>query len=251
MNYNQWKEYTASNTAFNQAIFNAYELATNEDKAAIALALPDLFPTKYSVQDIRDEKVPFDKDEILERYNDINLNYEWWEDIYNDLAEVIKEIDGTQINQDKIFFSIGNNYYLSFEYILTKDDLPNFFKYGFSEDVTTGELKELYKKWHDIYKEVPQRVKDLDFSCWAQIKHAGRQESIETYIESGLVEGRHSNLIEYTETLSELCETIISDIKDYFYQRIVKQYEYNASEDAIFETLEADGVFFDSEGNAL
>lgn len=151
------------------------------------------------------------QDKVLQNLADINVNYEWWNGVYDDAKSIGIKITG---------FDIDRGSYCNGEFLLAANEVAaNIFR-------DHGENCETYKTATDFMAE------------WEPVFANYMDESSPDY-ESYESENK------LQEIESEFLRSLLEDY------RIILQheYEYLASEPAIIETIEINQYEFDENGN--
>jgi hypothetical protein len=150
------------------------------------------------------------KQKAIERFSDINVNFEWWENTYEDAANIGLKIKG---------FDIDRGSYVKGEFTLAANEV--------AQNILNehGETCETYKTAQNFMND------------WQTVLANYMDETHEDYESS---ESEESLLEIEEEFLRSLCE-------DY---RIILQneYEYQTSEAAIIEGIEANEYDFTEDG---
>lgn len=151
------------------------------------------------------------KEKAIEKCHSINVDFEWWENVYEDAENIGLKISG---------FDIGWGGYVKGNFLLSACEV--------SQSILNnhGETTETYKTAEDF------------LGTWQPVFDDYMDESSENY-ESREYEDKMLDI--EAEFLRSLCE-------DY---RIMlqREYEYLTSAEAIVETFKANEYEFDEEGN--
>ena len=151
------------------------------------------------------------KQKAIEKFSDINVDYNWWKWTYEDAERIGLKITG---------FDIDRGGYCDGEFTLTASEVAqNVLNQHFETCGTCNTAKEFMKDWQPVFSNY-------------------MDETHEDY-ESGESEDK---LMELEEDFKKsLCE-------DY---RIIlqREYEYLTSEAAIIDTIEANGYEFTEDGD--
>ena len=182
------------------------------------------------------------KEKVLNKYGDINVNYDWHEFMVDDLAQQIKEKLNLDIESKDILFEMfsrSNRIYIESKKVISA-------------------LSQKYSKL--INFELPDK-----FGLFCNYLGGG--------ISSGLYESEYRE--EYIELVSEyndsedidrefeivennrISESIINDLNvlqgllKTFYNNLYEEHNYLTSEDAIKDTLEANEYMFKENGSVV
>lgn len=184
----------------------------------------------YKFSELSDEA----KQKAIEKFSDINVDYEWWNFVYEDFTEKAKNAG---FDVSKIYFSgfwsQGDG--AMFEYSLNGEKLV--FDY-----IDSLSLSPLRKKWLKNW---------IDYS--GSGKHSGHyyhQNCCNHSIEfcAGVSWSVAINVNNWIDSFAEGFEDYVVDIyKDLcrdLYKSLEKEYEYLTSEEAIIETIECNEYDF-------
>tara|TARA_R110001632_G_scaffold70752_1_gene164621 strand:- start:11022 stop:11612 length:591 start_codon:yes stop_codon:yes gene_type:complete len=173
------------------------------------------------------------KETAIEKNYDINTDYEWHEFIYED-AKTIGELMG--INIDRIYFSgfasQGDGACFEGSYSYEK---------GSVKSVTEHAPKD--QELHRIAQELQQLQQKHFYGLTAHVKQSGH------YCHANCTQINVDS--EYTPTNEDFEDEIQELLKDYMnwiYSQLEKEYDYQTSEEAIKETIEANEYEFTEDG---
>lgn len=184
----------------------------------------------YSFEDLKTNEEL--KEKVLQKYYDINVDYDWYDFIYED-AKTIGDIMGIKI--DNIYFSgfssQGDGACFDGYYSYKKNSVKELIAYAPLDKellrIATG-LKDIQKKHF--------------YNLSATIKHSGH------YYNSGCTEiNVQTDKTDYYDCYE--LEDLLRSFMDWIYTQLDKNYEFYTSEEAILETLEVNEYEFDSKGN--
>lgn len=161
----------------------------------------------YSYDELSEEA----KKQVLESLSDINIDYDWWEYVYEDAENSGLKITG---------FDIGRGSYVEGELNTYIEASINAILTNHGEKTPTFKLAQLYS----------EEIKKLD-------KQFKNREEDEDEGEAHVNETFELNR-RYQE---ELCEEYLSMLK--------KEYEYRTSIEAIEETIQANDYSFTKDGS--
>jgi hypothetical protein len=169
------------------------------------------------------------KEKAIEQFQDINVNYEWYEDdcIYNEIANDY----GLEINMDEINFDLDRENYAAFE-TYTHGSKKNYVKGIYIDD-----YQKFFKKAGLNTKL--KRVKEAIGNIWIDHNHFAGGE-IRNYV--------NSDYTELTEADLEDLETCLEKFTDKILDVLKQQYEYLTSSEAIIETIETNEYQFLEDG---
>lgn len=188
------------------------------------------------------QETVYSLDEVLEKAIkknwDINVDYEWWDCIYDD-AKTIFELIGFSFHDEKQpfyfsgFYSQGDGACIARAY------------YSYAK----GALKAVVdyvpqdRDLHQIVKALQDLQRKSFYTGTASINHSGhyyheRSMTIDSECEKGSFDES-----DFSELVSNLC--------NWLYKQLENEHDYLTSEEAILETLQANEYEFDGEGNIL
>lgn len=173
------------------------------------------------------------KKKVLREFCDINVNYGWWESIYNDAENVDIKIDSFDIDR-------GNSISGSF------DDLETvcnkiIIEHGESTETAILALEYLYKfivlnarldRAVDVMDEIDRRYDDLNPEKADRVYDTA----------DGIIE-------DCEDTIQDLAEEFEREILECYLTILRKEYEYLTSEDVIIETIQANEYEFTEDGS--
>lgn len=176
----------------------------------------------------------------LEKYYNINTDYEWWDGIEEYFIETAKE-KGFEV--DKIYFS---GFYSQGDGAMFEGKINN----NIIEHIKPAYRNENYKR---DFNRVLKLIKNENINIFGYFKHSGHYYHSKCYIDSLEYEfpENYNNLsnIEY------ILEDIFAEVRDFYedlcnelYRNLDKEYEYLTSEEAIIETFEINDYEFHENG---
>jgi len=158
------------------------------------------------------------KEKALENLNDINVNYDWWDCLYEDADNIGLKI--TSFDLDRNRHATGN---------FTRDVL------GVAENIIRehGDTCETYKTAEAFLAEhATPYAEYLD-------------ETSEHYLDEP---SEHYESKNKEDELIEIENDFLKDILEDYSVMLQKTYEYLCSDEAIIETIEANGYEFTEDG---
>lgn len=169
----------------------------------------DTVKTKvYQFSELIDEA----KETAFEKLYDINVDYEWWDSIYDDAENI-----GIKITE----FDIDRGSYCRGDFILDAEDVANKIIENHGKSCETWNTANEFIAVFEQGKKDHESANDYD-------------PDYELFIESGY----------YEEIIVEFRLSILED-----YRIILqKQFEYLTSEEAIIDTIEANEYEFTADG---
>jgi hypothetical protein len=158
------------------------------------------------------------KAKAIENLYDINVDYEWWDSVYYDAAQI-----GLKINS----FDIDRAAYVKGEFTETATEVAELITRNH------GQPCETYKTAKLFLNEVKPLIELRD-------NFADNDETTEE---------EYQNFDNNTERIEELEEDFLKSICEDYRIILTKEYAYLTSEEAIIETIEANDYEFDENGN--
>ena len=182
------------------------------------------------------------KEKVLNKFSDINVNYDWWEFEVDDLAAHIKEKLNLEFESKDILFEMfsrRNSVYIK------------------SKEVISA-LSQKYSKLNNF--ELPDK-----FGLFCNYLGGGissglhKSEYREEYIELGSEYNDSEDIDREFEIVenNRISESIINDLNGLqellrtFYNNLYEEYNHLTSEEAIKDTLEANGYMFKENGSVV
>jgi len=161
----------------------------------------------YKFEELSEET----QQKVLEKLWDLNVDYDWWQYIYEDAERIGLKING---------FDIDRGNYCNGEFILNTCEVA---QNVFNEH---GEKCDTYKTASNFMEN------------WQPVFNDYMNESSEHY------ESEESE-----DTLSRLDDEFLKDILEDYLKMLRGEYEYLTEEKQIIEIIKANDYEFDSEGN--
>jgi hypothetical protein len=173
------------------------------------------------------------QEKVLQEFSGINVNYEWWEFIYDDAKNVGVEIDGFDIGRgnrisgsiddletvcNKIIIEHGESTETA---ILALEYLDKFIVLNARLDRAVDVMDEIDRRYEDLNPEKADRVYDTA---------------------DGIIE-------DCEDTIQDLAEEFEREILECYLTILRKEYEYLTSEEAIIETIQANEYEFTEDGS--
>lgn len=182
------------------------------------------------------------KEKVINKFQDINVNYDWWEFIIDNLTEEIKEKLNIDIDTKDIQFEMlsrDNNIHiesktlisaLSQKYPKLLDfDIPekfglfcNYLGGGLCSSLNESEYKEEYIELEEEFNESEEIDKEVEIVQNKKIK----------------------------ESIMDNLRVLHNILKDY-YNKLYEEYNYAVSEEAIVESLNVNEMMFKENGEVV
>jgi hypothetical protein len=160
-----------------------------------------------------DELTEEQKEKAVENLCDINVDYEWWQFVYEDAAQIGLKITG---------FDIDRGSFCEGEFLLSASEIAQNILNEHGETCETYQTaKSFMEEWQPVYNDY------LD-------------ESSPNY-ESG----------ESEDKLQELEKEFKKSLLEDYRIMLSKEFDYQTSEEAIIETIQANDYEFDENGNLI
>ena len=173
------------------------------------------------------------QEKAIEKLQDINTDYDWWDFVYEDAKECGKQFG---VSIDKIYFSgfwsQGDGACFEGSYSFEKDGL---------EKIKSHAPKD--EKLHRIAGELQKIQSANGNTVTATVKHSGH------YYHSRCTDIDVFSNDEYaTKEVQESVTELLRDLMNWIYSQLEKEYEYQTSDEAIKETIEANDYDFTDDG---
>jgi hypothetical protein len=172
------------------------------------------------------------KDELIEKYRDVNVDYEWWQGTYENFIEDMEKI-GLCVDADDISFE-------------------GFYHQGSHAriDCTSGrhiflfmEHHKLDKPYNAIYKLAIEggvrlhkkgRSVDIDIESWEFYDACG-DEDMNSYYKLEYQEEVERTYAKFEDDITEILENYEDDL----YRQLRDEYEWLSSDEAVWEAIVA------------
>jgi len=188
------------------------------------------------------------KEKALSALYDVNAFDDWYEFIYDDFISIVKTI-GIEVNKKQIhfsgFYSQGDG--SAFNASL---DIADLIK-GITDQLWRGyaPLVELSLSPPDVDKRVLNLIKNTVLDCTGEIKQQSRGYYIKAYLTTYFPNNHdYSNISNELDKLETWLEETAETLNRYLYKSLREEYEYQTSEKAIIETIEANEYSFTADG---
>lgn len=198
--------------------------------------------TETNVYDINDVKSnPELLSKVLEKYIDINVEYDWWDDYYANREE---SNNGFNITRRYFsgFYSQGDG--AMFEYDGISSDLKDEF-------INSLDLSPMRKEW--LRNNVFVSGKGNHVGYYYHEKSCSHY--IYWEVDNGDITYRGENMQNFIESFSYKFEEFVidkyEDMCSNLYSCLRETYDYLTSDEAILETLECNGYEFDINGSII
>lgn len=203
------------------------------------------------------------QERLIEKYRDINVDYYgWWESVYQDFVRTA-ELFGIDVEEDNVqfsgFWSQGDGASFTFcEHCV--DIVDAFAALDVTKEFGSGPLTGYALRFHDLAEAVFRA-----FNPYAQITPEGRRVADGMTITAKRVSSRYSHSgtvsasLEYDyvgdedidacpglrDRLEELggeIDELVERVADALYDALEAEYDYLTSDEAVWETIVANGL---------
>lgn len=190
------------------------------------------------------------KAELIKRYHDINVDHDWWDAVYADFESVCKilgiELDATKYGPDIMFsgfWSQGDGAswagaYRAFHYeagwkhrVNTYDEAPAKIREYAPKNEELHRIADELCFLARIYYPAYARVTRSCHYCHAYTMSLSVYEPLVCY-EEDYADEVHRHV---EDTLTDL----FRDLADWLYARLEQEYNYLTSDEAVWDTIEA------------
>ncbi|MFA6083444.1 hypothetical protein [Mucilaginibacter sp.] len=199
----------------------------------------------YSFSEL-DEKA---REKALAELSGINVDFDWWDFIYDDVIAIAKTI-GITINPKRIYFrgfySQGDGSTFS-----ATIDLPGLWEAISKENWKSyAELARLDFALPDMDRRIIRLLKEGKLDVNPKIEQPRNGYYVRTELNACLpCNGNEYPLIEkQLEILEKGLQEIANMLNDHLFYSLREEYEYQTSETAVKETIESNEYWFTSDG---
>lgn len=202
----------------------------------------------YKFQELEEKA----KKKALESLSDINVDYDWWDFVYDDFAAFC-DIIGIDVDLKKTNFTLSYSQGDGCAFTASID-LPKLL-----QAIKSEAWKENYPKETISFKEVTPNIErvarliqsgKIDGSAWIRQANRETTSSLENeygFIQSGLI----SNPVNVDKALAELIallEDVVKTLDKWLFNNLRSTCEHLMSEAAIVETIESNEYEFYQNG---
>lgn len=176
-----------------------------------------------------------DKEKLIARYRDINVDHDWWDWVYEDFVEHCLS-KGIHVEAKEIYFSGFWN----------QGDGATFS--GFVNKKGIHKLVDM--KYYPMTAKLIEEDGSVYFG-WVSSGHGFNTPSIESTMDKfeavigddhPLVEVWDEALDGEYEMLCEFVQEEVNELCRYLYGKLREEYEYLSSDEAVWESIEANGL---------
>jgi len=189
------------------------------------------------------------KNKAIEKLYDINLFYDWYKFNFDDFITICETI-GISVDKKKIYFrgfySQGDG--SSFQATVNLAELLNGIK---------GENWKTYAPNLDLDLAMPgidrrlqRSIQENKFGCYGEITQPSRSYDVSASMETDIPNNGHdySQIENELDKLEDWLIEVAQTLNHHLYISLRDEYDYKTSEQAIIETIEANGWSFTADG---
>ena len=181
------------------------------------------------------------QDKAISQFSDINVDYEWWESVYDDLFELCKTI-GIEVDLKQTYFSGFSH----------QGSGSAFTAHIYVAECLKAIKAEKWKEYAPVDKlefyPVTDNMLRLCHLCSCNIQTANRESSVKINFDADTC-GNHPNIDAVITEIEDFFEDVAQTINNWFYRNLEKEYEYLTGSEAIKETIIANDYEFTIDGN--
>lgn len=196
----------------------------------------------YSIERL----APKVRDEVIEKYRQTQVEYDWWDFIYQD-ATVMGALIGIEIDQIQFtgFCSQGDGACFTGRYSHKPGAVKAITAACGSQDLTLIQIAEdltlLQTTWaleHGFTFEVTIHT-TTSRSYHSGVMQTGYDDDDDQYVSRAAVE------------MDSKIEKLMRRFADWIYRQLEQEYEHLTSDESIMESLESAGLRFSSSGDTI
>jgi len=165
---------------------------------------------------------------VLEKLWDINVDYEWWDFIYDDADNVNLKISG---------FDIGRGSYCEIEFTQISIDTAKAILKNHGETCETYVLAKNFLSEHNRLQNEYNKYSDLYENMNPETDEEEQQE-----------QEYYDLMKSFEDDIEELEKEFLNDLSNEYLSNLRKSYDYLTSEEAIKEAIEANDYDFTENG---
>jgi hypothetical protein len=194
------------------------------------------------------------KETAIEQFSDINVDYDWYEFVYDDFSAICKTI-GVSVDLKHTYFSgfyhqgSGSAFTADIDLFKLIEGIENKTYLDYAPNI------EQENRFRPSKLSIDKRVLDLikrdfiDISC--DIIPTNRETSVKVDFSSNYYYNQcvnYNNIDEEIEKLENWLIEIAEDLNSLLYNLLEKEYEYKTSRESIIETIKANEYEFMKNG---
>ncbi len=188
------------------------------------------------------------KEKALSALYDVNVFDDWYEFIYDDFISIVQAI-GIAVDKKQLcftgFYSQGDG--SAFKAAVHIADLIN----GITNQLWKeyAPLLELSLSAPDVDKRVLNLIQNTALDCSGEINQPSRGYYIKSYLTTYFPNNHdYTNIINELDKLETWLEETAETLNRFLYKNLREEYEYQTTEKAIIETIEANEYNFTVDG---
>lgn len=186
------------------------------------------------------------KEKAIEQFRDINVDSDWWDFIYSDFAALCKTI-GVDIDTKRTYFSgfshqgSGSSFTTNYVNVL---DLINGINSEAWKQYAPNEKLDFCK--FEIDRRVMSAIENGGIDMGIEVRPSNSESSIRVSVSYRIINANTDTplILTILETLETDIEQNMETLNSWLYRTLEKEYEYLTSDEAIKETIEANGYEF-------
>lgn len=176
------------------------------------------------------------------RNENLNTDYDWWEFVYDDFSELCKTI-GIEVDLNKTYF---NGFY-------HQGSGSAFTASIYVKDCLIAIKEEKWKEYAPLedfkFDPITFNMLRLCHLCQCDIVPTNRESSVKIDFTSDIYYDSYPNMGAVMEQLESFFEDMARTLNHWLYKSLEKEYEYQTSDEALIETIEANEYEFTADGN--
>lgn len=190
------------------------------------------------------------KQKAIEQFHDINVDYSWWEFVYDDF-KTLASYFGVSVDLKKTYFTgfyhqgQGSSYTADVDVLKMINCLKNksWKEYTPNEEINLLDV--------NINSRIVTLIQNGIIDVWAQVSTANRESSIRVGFDANYTYNNCNNYDRIEFELSKL-ENIVSDVCEelnhLLFKNLREEYEYQVSKEAIEESIITNEYYFAKDG---
>lgn len=203
----------------------------------------------FKINELSDEA----KQRAIQKYRENGFDYDWWDDVYEDAAQ-IADILGIDMRRRRRHFHSGKiddkGVAIYFSGFSSQGDgacFEGFYSYakGCAKKIRKYAPKD--EELHGIADALAEAQKSARYALCATIKHSGH------YSHSGCmtVDVRRYDDKEVAEEQDSMVTQCMRDFADWIYKTLKREWDWRNEDEQIIETMEANGYEFTADGKMV
>lgn len=183
---------------------------------------------------------------LIERYRDINTDYQWWDCVYSDFTEDMKAVG---INVTRMYFS---GFYSQGDGACFEGSFDNVRTY----------LDHHHKDQYPMIRKLLEHEGEVYANCSHRGRYYYHESSTEFWVDADTLTGMLPQPTEFHEQIAEQWQDLLDKEVDDFekdvieqwrtymrdlYRKLEAEYDYRTSDEAVWEAIEANELDTDAE----